>query len=192
MANTDTPFGLRPIRHKSGAAYNGAVNVYMVPASYATALFIGDPVVKTGTADATGKYPQVNKAAAGTTNRITGVIVGFGAMPDNLGLTYNPASTERLVMVCDDPDVIFEVQADGVVTAAQVGLNAVLVYDNTGDTTSGRSGAELSIGTAPAATAGFQLNILRLVNREDNELGEFAKLEVRINNHTEVPTSAGV
>ena len=46
MANTDSPFGLRPIRHRNGAAYNGAANPYYINSTYATALFIGDPVVK--------------------------------------------------------------------------------------------------------------------------------------------------
>lgn len=46
MANIDAPFGLRPIRHKSGAPYNGAVNPYYVASTYATALFIGDPVIR--------------------------------------------------------------------------------------------------------------------------------------------------
>lgn len=200
MPNTDTPFGLRPIRHKSGAPYNGAVNAYHVPAGYATALFVGDPVVKTGTANTAdvngykaGTLCEINKAAAGTTNRITGVIVGFAPDPNGLERTYNPASNSRIVYVCDDPDVIFEIQADGTATNAMIGLNGVLIYTNTGDTNTGRSGAEMSIaGTAPAVTAGFQLNILRLVNREDNEMGEFAKLEVRINQHTETNAAVGI
>ena len=51
MANVDTPFGLRPIRHRNGAPYNGAVNPYYLRSDYAVATFIGDPVVKTGTSN---------------------------------------------------------------------------------------------------------------------------------------------
>jgi hypothetical protein len=204
MANADTPFGLRPLRHKSGAPYNGSFNVYHVPSSYATALFVGDPVIKTSTANAAavsapgagdfpiGTLPEINKATAGTTNRITGVIVGFAPDPDGLGRIYRPASTSRIAYVCDDPDVVFEIQADGEIDADQMGLNAVLVYTNAGDTNTGRSGAELSTGTAPATTVGFQLQMKRLVNRQDNEAGEFAKVEVVINTHTEVNASTGV
>lgn len=204
MANADTPFGLRPIKHRNGAPYNGAVNAYFVPASYATALFVGDPVVKTGTSNAAaitapgagafpvGTLPEINKAAAGTTNRITGVVVGFAADPNGLERRYNPASTARVVYVCDDPDVIFEAQVDGTLTADMIGLNAVLVYTNAGSTFTGQSGAEISIGTAPATTVGFQVNLLRVVNREDNELGEFAKVEVRINTHTETNAVTGI
>jgi hypothetical protein len=204
MANADTPFGLRPIKHRNGAPYNGAVNAYYVPASYATALFVGDPVVKIGTSNATnvtapgagsfgiGTLPSINKAAAGTTNRITGVIVGFAPDPNGMERIYNPASTERVVYVCDDPDVIFEAQVDGTLTADMIGLNAVLIHTNAGSTTTGRSGTEISIGTAPATTVGFQVNLLRVVNREDNELGEFAKVEVRINTHTETNAVTGI
>ena len=51
MANTDSPFGLKPIRHRNGAPYNGAANPYYIPASYGTALVIGDPVIKSGTSN---------------------------------------------------------------------------------------------------------------------------------------------
>lgn len=206
MPNVDTPFGLRPIKHKSGAPYNGAFNSYFVPASYATALFIGDPVVKTGTSNtarvsapaagefAIGTLPEVNKAAAGDNNAITGVIVGFAPDPDGLGRIHNPASTARVVYVCDDPDVVFEIQADGAIAAAQVGLNAVLIYTNAGSTTTGMSGAELdTTSDAPAADASNQLTIQRVVNRVDNEAASaFTKVEVRITNHTEVNGAIGI
>jgi hypothetical protein len=202
MANADTPFGLRPIRHKSGAPYNGAFNVYYLPAGTGGDYFIGDPVIKTSTANAVaagtafpiGTLPEIVKATVGTTNRITGVIVGFAPDPDGLGRIYRPASTARVVYVCDDPDIVFEIQADGVVAVTDIGLNAVLIYTNGGSTVTGLSGAELDTGTTTAmnTTVGFQLAIHRLVNRQDNEIGAFAKLEVTINNHTEVNASTGI
>jgi hypothetical protein len=204
MPNVDAPFGLRPIRHKSGAPYNGSFNTYHLPASEGTAMFIGDPVIKTSTANAAaitapgagkfpiGTVPEIVKATAGTTNRITGVIVGFAPDPDGLGRIHRPASTSRIAYVCDDPDVVFEIQADGSIVADQMGLNAVLIYTNAGSTVTGFSGAELSTGTTPATTVGFQLSMHRLVNREDNEPGAFARVEVTINTHTEVNASTGI
>lgn len=204
MANTDAPFGLRPIRHRNGAPYTGAANPYYIPASYATALFIGDPVVKTGTSNtaevdvpAAGKFnigtlPAIQKASAGDNNAISGVVVGFMGDADS-GL-FNPASTERVALVCDDPDVVFEIQADGAIAAAQVGLNAVLIYTNTGNVNTGLSGAELDTAVdAPAADASNQLTIQRVVNREDNEAASnFTKVEVKINNHTEAHGAIGI
>ena len=205
MANADTPFGLRPIKHRNGAPYNGAANPYYLPASYGTAMFIGDPVIKTGTSNTAavkvpgvgsfpiGTMPEINKATAGDGNRITGVIVGFAALPTNLESKHNPASTERVALVCDDPDVIFEIQADGAIPAASMGLNAVLIYTHSGSTTTGLSGVELdTTSDAPAADASNQLLILRAVNREDNDTTlTHAKVEVMINQHTENQGTVG-
>lgn len=203
MANVDTPFGLRPIRHKSGAPYNGAANPYYKPSGYATAVFVGDAVVKTGTSNTAavtapglGSFqiatlPEINRATVGDTNRITGVVVGFGADPNNLQRIHSPASTEAVVWVVDDPDIVFEIQADGAVPAASIGLNAVLIDTHTGNTTTGLSGTELdTTSDAPAADASNQLMIMRQVNREDNEPNVLHnKLEVMISNHTESQNS---
>ena len=40
--------------------------------------------------------------------------------------------------------------------------------------------------------AGFQTTIQRIINRDDNETGAFAKVEVKLNNHTEVNASTGI
>ena len=206
MANVDAPFGLRPLRHKNGAPYNGAANPYYIPSDYATALFIGDPVVKTGTANTAnvrdhvdgeydiGTLPEINKATAGDGNAITGVIIGFGADPDNLSNQYNPASTERIAWVADDPDLVFEIQADGAIPATSIGLNAVLIYTHSGSTTTGLSGAELdTTSDTPAADASNQLTILRAINRADNDTTlTHAKVEVKINNHTEAHGVVGL
>lgn len=207
MANTDNPFGMKPVRIKGGGPYTGAANPYYLPASYATAMFIGDPVVITGTSNTAvvtepgagkfypGTLPEINKATAGSTNKITGVIVGFAPDPDGLGRTYNPASTERIAYVADDANLIFEIQCDGSIAPAQIGLNANLIYTNAGSTLTGLSGAELDGGTttAPTTTANLQLMIERVVNREDNEASSaFTKVEVHINLHTAANGLAGV
>jgi hypothetical protein len=205
MANADTPFGLRAVGHPLGLS-KARIKAYFVPASYGTALFPGDPVVKTGTSNTTevsvvgsgvmpiGSMPEVNKAAAGDNNAITGVIVGVAANPDNLSRRYLPASTGGVVFVNDDPQTEFEIQADGTIAAAQVGLNAVLIYTNAGNVNTGQSGAELdTTSDAPAADASNQLTILNVVPRTDNEAGSnFTVCRVRINNHTEAPGAIGI
>ena len=201
MANSDTPFGLRLVGTRNTTGFSGAVRPYYIPSGYATALFRGDPVVKTGTANTSeifgyqaGMLPSINKATAGDGNPITGVIVSFEPNRDNLSNTYSPASTEGVAWVCDDPDALFEIQADGAVAATEVGLNAVLIYTNTGDTTTGISGAELdTTSDVPAADASNQLTIVNIVPRPDNEVGSaFVKCIVRINNHTEAHGAIGI
>lgn len=206
MANVDSPFGLRPIRHRNGAPYNGAANPYYIAATYGTALFVGDAVIKvaggSNTAAVTsaslghfpiGTLPSIESATVGDGNRITGVIVGFAENPDDLTKHYNPASTERVALVCDDPDVIFEIQADGAIPAASMGLNAVLIATHSGSTTTGLSGMELdTTSDAPAADASNQLLILRAVNRPDNDTTlTHAKVEVMINQHTQNQGTVG-
>lgn len=203
MANTDNPFGLRPVQHRNGAPYSGACKPYYIPAAYGTALYIGDPVVITGAvntaavkAAGVGSFPVgalavVAKATVGS-NPITGVIVGFAGTFDST--TYNPLSTERVALVCDDPEVLFEIQADGTLTPGDVGYNGVLIYTHGGSTTTGRSGAELdTTSTVPATTAAMQLKIRGFVNREDNDMAAAnAKVLVQINNHTNANATAGI
>lgn len=194
MANSDTPLGLIPIKHKNGEPYNGAVNAYYIPSTYATALFVGDPVVITGTSNTTeyednapGTLPEINKATAAGGNYISGVIVAFNPLADDLTKTYNAASTERIALVADDPDLVFEIQEDSggtALAATSVGLNADLVYTHSGSTTSGKSGAELDRSTANTTNT-LQLKILRLINRVNNDIGDSAKWEVMINLHTQ-------
>lgn len=205
MANADTPFGLRAVGHPMGLS-KARIRAYAVASDYGTALFPGDPVIKTSTANAAevsapgvgtmpaGTMPEVVKATVGTTNRITGVIVGVAADPDALGRRYIPANTGGIVFVNDDPLTEYEIQADGAIAATQIGLNAVLIYTNAGSTATGQSGAELDSGTttAPAATVGFQMAILGIVPRPDNELGANVKCRVRINQHTETNASTGI
>lgn len=206
MANVDSPFGLRPLRYIDGSPYNGAANPYYINSTYGTALFVGDPVIKVaGGSNAAsvqgasvgdfpiGTLPEIEKATAGDGNRITGVIVGFAELPTDLSKQYNPASTERVALVCDDPRVVFEIQADGAIPAASVGLNAVLIYTHSGSTTSGLSGVELdTTSDVPAADASNQLLILRAMNRPDNDTTlTHAKVEVMINQHTQTQGTVG-
>ena len=202
MANANTPKGLVPIKNNGGEL---DVNFYYIPSSYGTDLFIGDPVVKTGTANTanvvaggrnfkSGSLPEINKATAGDDNAITGVIVGFLSDFDNTTLTYNAASSERIAIVADRPDQRFEIQeetAGTALAATSVGLNANVVYAESGSTTTGLSGAELDTST-PATTATFQLKILRLIEREDNEIGQHAKWEVKINRHSDANAVLGI
>lgn len=202
MANVDAPFGLRPIRHKSGAPYNGACERYVAASGYATDLFVGDPVVITGNSNSTavrgyqpGTLSEVEKATAGDGNAITGVIVGFEPVDGFDSPIYGPASTQRILLVADDPDLVFLIQDDGAaaLTADSVGLNAVLIYTHSGNTTTGRSGVELDTNSdPPAADASNQLFIQRLYNVPDNELAVHAKWEVTINQHTKASGALGV
>lgn len=169
------PFGLMPVRYKSGAPYNGAANLYSVASGEANNLFVGDPVILSGTGDAEG-VPGVALAAAGA--RITGVIVGFGQNPAaTAGATsaltrgYRTASTADYVLVADDPNLLFEATEDavgGALAVTDIGNNLDLVA-GTGSTYTKQSGYMLDSSTKATTTA--QVRLVGLSPRQDNTIG---------------------
>jgi hypothetical protein len=188
MANANTPFGLKPIRRAGSMPESGGLTMYYVPASDATALYIGDAVVKNGSADAAGVPGAVKSAAAGP---ITGVVEGFvpDGVTDRVG--YRAASTAAYILVRDDPGAEFLIQdTAGTIAAADIGLNANMTLA-AGSAYSRRSGNVLDPATK-AVTATLALKILGLAPIPGNDFGAYAKLRVKINNHTEANASAGL
>jgi hypothetical protein len=80
MANANVATGFKPVREAGSGVHNGGLNQYFHAAADGTALYIGDPVIKSSTADPSGAYPSVIRATAGAA--ITGVVCGF--MPDGV------------------------------------------------------------------------------------------------------------
>ncbi len=187
MANTNVAFGLKPVRAVGSKPYNDGTTLFHLPSSYATAVFVGDPVTRNGSADAAG-VPTVALSAAG--GAITGVVVGFQDAA-SMTLGYGAASTARYALVETDPNTMYEVQEDsvgGALAAADIGLNADLAIA-AGNTTTRRSAVQLDTSTK-ATTATLNVRILGLAQRPDNEIGANAKVYVMINNSTEVPGTA--
>ena len=181
MANADSPIGLRPIRHRNGAPYSGSGSLYHI--NNAQVVAPGDPVIVTGSAD-TGGIPSVVRATAGTSNRITGVMIsrvaGDGSLLQDDSLN-TVASTAQYILVEDNPDVVFEAQCDGAFAVTDVSANANLTA---AAPVEGKSQWEVD-STSFAVTATLQVRVLRIVRRLDNEVGANASLEVMINLHTQ-------
>lgn len=192
MANANSPFGLRPLKFRSGAPYNGECNLYYVAAGDGTALGVGDPVSLSGATDATGKYQGVTQQAA-PGDTVVGVVVGFKVDPTDLTLRYRKASTERYVWVADSPDLLFVAQEDSVGAALAAANGGQNVDFATGavDTANAHSGFQLDSSTA-ATTAALDAKLIRLLNSEDNALGNYAKWIVSLNNHQYANQVAGV
>lgn len=195
MANTDRPSGLRPVRYRNGTPWNGKSRPYYVTTTPTTGIFIGDPVDIAGASNTTevtviggkfapGSLSTVSLATAGDGKHITGIVTGVMAATRDSTI-YREGSTARVLLVCDDPNVVFEVQDDASAALAttSVGLNANLVA-GAGSTYTGLSGWELDAST-PTADASNQLLIERVANIEaDNVAADGnAKWEVVINLH---------
>jgi len=169
MANVNSPFGLRPVRHQSGGEIR--TNEYSIASAYNTNIFHGDPIEMTGT----GKNIQL--AAAGNADNI-GVFVGcryVNSQGEQKSSKYWPASTvatDIVALVYDDPFIVYEFQCDTLAVGdigQQIAWNA-----GTGSTTTGVSGAYGDVGAGTAST-GKELRLVELKRSPDNAYGAYAK-----------------
>lgn len=183
MSNSTAPFGLRPVRRLNGG--NIGLQRCFIHADYATALYVGDPVIFDTTLankDTTAKCPTIIASAGTTTTLTRGVIVSFEPLATDLSKVYNPASTERYAMVAmANEDVIYHIRDNGDGTPSKVfpGQNAEMANAG-GSTVSGLSGFALD-ATTPTTTQAFPLQILGLADLPDNELADYAIWEVMLN-----------
>ena len=190
MANTNRPGGLKPVSYLNGAPYTGQARLYSVPVSSA-AMYIGDPVTLSGSADTNG-LAGISIGIAGSA--VIGVVVGFVVAPPgvslvatNIDLTVRsiPVSSTvvQYALVADDPNLIFEIQDGQTVATAvtDIGQNTNFLIA-AGATTYSDSGTV----TAATLTAGTtsNLKLMGFTQRIDNSPGSaYAKLLVKINNH---------
>jgi hypothetical protein len=198
MASVSRINGFRPVKTLSGAAWNGQSEVCFMPASDGTVVMVGDAVVLSGDARGATGAPTVTRATVAG-NPIYGIVVGFAfsGMGDVSNVppvsdlntpVFRRASTDRYVLVCTDPNVVYEVQYEGTSVAAatitaNVGLNGQLLL-TAGNTTSGTSGMQLAVAGL-ATTATLPLKIVGFPNRPDNIPGDqFFSYHVKINSST--------
>lgn len=192
MANPIAPRGFVPVRYLNGAAWNGAVNMYYVPAADTSMYSPGDAVKSAAGADANG-VPQVAKAAG--TDTVRGVVVGvLAANPSapslvgtSLDLTVQnvPATKTKdyYLLVVDDPHVIFEIQDDGLnaLTAAAANKNASFTVAN--PTAPAQNSASVINSGSVATTQGLNVKLMGLKRQPNNAFGVNATWTVMFNQH---------
>jgi len=184
--------GFRPVKHINGSPYNGQVNRYMIPAGNSAVTNVGDLVILDTAALADpngGVYPAVARATSATSSAIVGAIVGFEVDYSNLNAgAFRAASTRRVALVADSPDIIFACPQDGtggVVAAASVGLNCSLVI-GTGSSTAPYASAMMVDSSEVATTNTDPVQIVGVLASPDNDetsTARPAELLVRINTH---------
>jgi len=213
MANANRPFGAKAARKFDGSPYDAAAMSFHVPASYAPAIFLGDPVIMTGNGNAVsflGAQPGTLAEVALTAVPPAGggapaplsyaqYILGFVVAVEPItreSTIYRAANVEAMVKVIADPDVIWEVQDNGAVALGVnvCGLNANLIA-GAGSTTTGQSGWMLDAGTtnAPGTSLNLQMTILNASNRVTNDAtSQFAIWETLINWHPFTAPAIGI
>lgn len=194
MANKDAAFGLRPSRMMGGAPYSGGQSRYRIASGYSGVVFQGD-LVKQVTGGG------IERAAAGSAVPVVGVFNGCQYTDPTTGeqvfKNYYPgsiAASDIIAFVVDDPNVVFEVQADDTFPVADLFGNFDIVDQaTTGDTSSGRSNVELDVTTG-ATTTTLPLKAIDISQDPDNDDVASANTNVMvvIQNHIAGVKSAGL
>ena len=169
MSATSAPFGLRPAFHPSGldraqALANGIVS------AYANNILKGQPV----------KY-----VTGGTIEEVTGTEAFVGAFDgvewtDTTGRrrvsNYWPALTAYQTGSCiayfyNDPNIVYEIQADGSVAQTAIGDEANFTNLTAGSTTTGLSQCTLNATPVGANNVG-QMRIVDIAPYPGNDWGD--------------------
>ena len=179
MANKDAAFGLRPIGKVGQNRDNQGLSEYDIAAS-ATAIFQNDPVEMAATGTIT---------VAAATDTLLGSLTGVFFTDASTSkptfanhLKGSNTATDIKGFVSDDPYERFEIQSDDATAAADVGLNADIVYAS-GASPNFVSKVELDHSDLKTGTA--QLRVLAISKDiENNEAGSAnVNLVVMINEH---------
>ena len=181
MANVDKAFGFRPLGNLSATGAQKQYG-YEIADNQSGAIYQGD-LVTIVNGYVVKFLPATHAAALGVFNGCfyidptSGKPTWKNYYPGSVNITEGKITAD----VIDDPSQLFIVQADGVVSQANIGKNADVIGTG-GSTTTGVSTMELNTATI-ADTAALNLKIVGLWNVPGNELGEFAVLVVKINEH---------
>lgn len=162
MANTNSPFGFKPVKKVPGSGMDFGMQTYLIKGTSTNAVFKGDVV-----AWDSGNAGFVTTITSPSTATIVGIAAGFQYQTTNGNQvvlpwsTYWPGATTIVgdvqCLVINDPNAIFTVQC-GATKLQQSDVGANIQYVNgTGSTSNGLSGAYLSTTSNTTNTLPFQV-----------------------------------
>jgi hypothetical protein len=185
-------YGLQPVKHAKGGIVRtnnfSGVNGYRIAATAPSAFFEGDLVTFSS-----GNI--VTDMGAASPGAVVGVFYGAEYVDNASGevkfVRSIPSGTvakdKYKVYVYDDPDIIFQIEADQdttAIAAADVGKNVQIVASPTGDAITHKSGLVADSSTK-ATTNTFPLTILASAELDDSftSAGTSMDILVKINTH---------
>jgi hypothetical protein len=169
MSSVAAPYGFKPVGLLSNRVYGNSLRTIAITSGYATAIGYGDAVkmANTGT---------VAKDTGTITMTPVGIFVGcYYTDPTSKQPSYHqswPASTvasDAVAYVVDDPDIVFQAQADGSLTQSAVGQNIGVIQ--TADNSYGSSQIALASATL-GTTSTLPIRIIDYVNGPTSALGD--------------------
>ena len=176
MAKTAAPYGLRPLNLIGGQSFAGSTRQIKIASGYAANVFFGD-VVAIGVNGTIVKVTNVGTAADPFPAGVVGVFLGCTftdpTLKYKLNSQYWPTGTvaaDAMAYVCDDPDTLFQIQADDAVTQTMLGSNFG-VNQTAGSTTTGDSKISLDVGTR-ATTSSIALRLVDFVDGPFSAVGD--------------------
>jgi len=187
MANKDAAFGLKPIGKVGQNRDAQGLSEYSIAAS-ADAIYFQDPVELAATGTIT--VAAASDALLGSLNGVFFTDASSSKPTYANHLNASNTATDIVGFVSDDPYERFEIQSDGATAAADVGLNADIVYA-AGSSPDFISQVELDFSDQKTGTA--QLRILAISKDINNNTAGSANvnLVVMINEH-QLKATAGV
>ena len=171
MSATNAPFGLRPAFHPSGLDRAQAL-AGGIPSAYNTDILKGQAVLYVA---GSGVIEPVNA----TSDPLSGAFAGV-EWTDTTGRrrvsNYWPANTAYQTGSCvayfyNDPNIVYEIQADGSVAQTALGLDANLSNFAAGSNVTGLSQATM-VATPLSTGAQGQVQILDIAPYPGNDWGD--------------------
>lgn len=176
MSSTSAPFGLRPVYSPSGVVRPTA---YSIAANYATTIYQNQPV----------KLVDGNLEAAAVGDRFIGTFQGVewtdsdGRRRVSNKWVAQSGATEIVAYATLDPSIVYEIQSNAALTAADIGAQ----YDFTaasGNTTVGLSTQMLDVASV-ANNASFR--VIGITPGANNAWGDtYVIVQVQISEHQNV------
>jgi hypothetical protein len=191
MSTTNAPFGLRPVYHPSGLVRtyqlaNGIASAYgtRIYQNQAVKLVTGGTIEAAAAGDSfVGSFQGCQYTDSTTSKRI---------ITNSWPASAAYVAGSMVAVFTRDPEIIYEIQADGSVAQTAIGAMADLSNATAGNTTTGLSEETMS-ATIAAAGASAQLEIYDLAPLPDNAWGDtYTVVRVRINEHQERASVNGV
>ena len=177
MATTAAPYGLKAVNLVGGQPYAGSTRQIKIASGYAANIYNGSvvSVVAAGTVEIVS---EVGSAADVFPAGTVGVFVGCSYTDPNtkqkLFKQYWPSGTvasDAVAYVIDDPDVVFQIQADDTLDQTALGINIPVVNPTAGSTTTGNS-TMAADASAIAVTATLAFKVIDFVESTTSEVGD--------------------
>jgi hypothetical protein len=190
MATTASPYGLRAVNHIGGTPYAGSTRLLPIASGLAENIFNGS-VVAINTAGAIVIVRDQGTNGDPFPVGVIGVFVGCTYTDPNLGTVVfrqswptGTIASDALAYIIDDPDVVYQAQADAQVTQAGLGENthfpAAPNATTSGDTTTGNS--TMAVDATTANTATFAFRVVDFVDSPTSTVGDaFTDLLIKFN-----------